>query len=118
MQLVSATVRLGGKVDQEVLKGHEPIKGGMLDGISVAEVAVLRFIHGNDAVTQVQALRQDKRSHQFERKRLQTLYGDTVVDKLFPGVTTKLPISLKDIEIENFEEEVERLDAEKIGEDA
>lgn len=111
MQMVSGTIRLAGKVDHQVFRSEDA-------PMSVAEVAVLRHLHGNDAVVEIRPVRNDKRSHQAERRRLEEFYGEAAVTTLFPGLHTKLPVSMKDIEIEEIEEPAEKLDHEKIeGED-
>jgi len=87
MQLCDATVRLGGSVGHTVEKVN----------LTPAEIAVLRRIHGTDAVLNIYPRRSDKRSQNGERTRLEGLYGAEIVAALFPGEMSKLPTTLKDI---------------------
>jgi hypothetical protein len=87
MELCNATVRLGGSVGHTVEKVD----------LTPPEIAVLRRIHGQDAVINIAPVRMDKRGHAVERARLEQLYGDQVVAEMFPGTMAKLPVMLKDI---------------------
>lgn len=87
MELCNATVRLGGSVGHTVEKVH----------LTPPEIAVLRQIHGQDAVINIAIVHMDKRSHSIERDRLEKLYGPKVVAELFPGTMAKLPVTLKEI---------------------
>jgi hypothetical protein len=61
--------------------------------VSAAEIAVLRHLHGEDAVTAVAPLTMDRRPHGAERERLALLYGQAVVDRLFPP-GSRLPVKV------------------------
>ena len=87
MELCKATVRLGGSVGHTVEKVE----------LTPPEIAVLRHIHGQDAVINILPVRVDKRGHATERARLEGIYGEKVVAELFPGAMAKLPSLLKDI---------------------
>lgn len=89
MQRCSVTVRLSGDVGNTVPK----------TGVSVAEIVVLRAIHGEDAVVDIKATHNDKTPHREERDRLSVIYGRPIVDKIFPGTFAKLPVGLKEIEL-------------------
>lgn len=67
--------------------------------VTASEVAVLRFLHGDDAVTDIEILGQtEKRSHKEERERLAEAYGRQIgerkvavaVNALFPGAASRL----------------------------
>lgn len=87
MELCNATVRLNGSVGHTVEK----------IGLTPPEIAVLRAIHGEDAVVNIQPTRMDKRSHKVERDRLEKLYDPKLIASLFPGAMAQLPVALKDI---------------------
>jgi hypothetical protein len=74
--------------------------------VTVAEIAVLRAIHGADAVRDIQPTFMDKRPHAEERERLMFEYGaardhkdEILVKQLFPGLSP-LPVTFKDIGLE------------------
>lgn len=87
MQRVNCTVRLNGDTGNTVLKSE----------VTVAEVAVLRSIHGNEAVVDIKPVRQCKTPHREERDRLSLIYGAPRVAALFPGMIPRLPVTLDDI---------------------
>lgn len=89
MQRCNCTVRLGGDVNNTVTKTD----------VTPAEIAILLAIHGAGSVVDIKPTRQDKTPHQDERSRLSTTYGQHVLDRLFPGQFTKLPVSLSDISL-------------------
>jgi hypothetical protein len=79
--------------------------------VTVPEIAILRAIHGADAVRDIKPLHMDKRSHSEERQRLLLEYGnakdskdESIFEKLFPGLSP-LPVTFKDIGIDLSEED-------------
>jgi hypothetical protein len=77
-------------------------------GVTVAEIEVLRAIHGEDSVSDVQPVKQDSRKHADELARLRRIYrrklpgpdnsgSKNIVDLIFPGPRPNLPATLKDI---------------------
>lgn len=95
MQRCNVTVRLAGDVGNTVPKTN----------VSVAEIAVLRAIHGDESVVDVKATHNDKTPHRDERDRLSVIYGRPIVDKIFPGTFAKLPVSLREIDLAPVEAE-------------
>ena len=92
MQKVSCFLRLGGDMQNTVPKRD----------ISVAEVAILQHLHGNDAVTEIQRVsNKTGESHAVEIERLRRVYGEKAFAEVFPGRVTTLPVNLKDIGIES-----------------
>lgn len=87
MQVANCNLRLNGDINNEI---HKP-------SVTVAEIAVLRALHGNDSVVNIQPLRNDKREHSGEFERLKLTYGDKIVTSVFPGSYPQLPIYFKDI---------------------
>ncbi len=73
MKLYSAKVRLYGEVKDEV----------QMADITAAEVRVLRSIHGDDAVVDVQEAGNADRNEAQERHRLEGIYGEKTVASLF-----------------------------------
>ncbi|CAB4120920.1 hypothetical protein UFOVP4_11 [uncultured Caudovirales phage] len=76
--------------------------------VTPAEIQVLQAIHGESAVANIQPITMDKRSQTFEWDRLTGIYGrapdglmdagnGALLERLFPGASKKLPVSLKDI---------------------
>lgn len=100
MQRCNCIVRLAGDMQNTVFKS----------GVSPAEIAVLRLIHGGqDTVVDIQPIEMDKTPHRQERDRLIMIYGAGPVDHLFPGVMARLPITLKEIEGPGEDEEAEEI---------
>lgn len=119
MQLCDLEVRLNDSAGHTVLKTDA----------TPAEIVVLQNIHGPSAVVNIRPTKMDKRLSSVEWDRLNLLYGrapdglmdagnGNLLERLFPGATKNLPVSLKDIglghlmnplregkEIENGEDE-------------
>lgn len=103
MQLAHCLLLLGGDAGQTVQKYN----------VTPSEVAVLRLIHGNDSVIDLQVFGSVDRPHMRERARLVEAYGrgmDGVircpaVDQLFPGAAARLFETFA--EIEQFDEDGE-----------
>ena len=101
MKTYSCKVRLGGSVMHEVPK----------DEVTAAEVTILRYIHGDDAVLEIKPVGDIDRSDVAELDRLRETYGQTgdgdvisprkdIVSKLFGiGATAALPKALPGIEL-------------------
>jgi len=92
MYRYSAKIRLGGSVTNEVQKSN----------LSAAEITILRRLHGNDAVSQVEEGVNDNVSHEEERSRLQVTYDrallkvqpPTTFEQLFGHSHQPLPVRL------------------------
>ncbi|API60535.1 hypothetical protein BSL82_15630 [Tardibacter chloracetimidivorans] len=98
MQLCNVEVRLGDSAGHTVRKSD----------VTPAEILVLRAIHGESAVVDINPTKMSKRAQHEEWDRLQRSYGRTpagltdagngsLLEKLFPGAQKNLPVSLKDI---------------------
>lgn len=90
MQLVHCTVNLAGDPRKQVRRVH----------VSVPEVQLLREIHGNDAVIELNYA--GAREGVDELENLKRFYGGkpeiaAMIDKLFPGSRPNLPLMLSDI---------------------
>lgn len=83
MKLYSTKVRLGGSVMHEIRK----------DEVTAAEIAILRILHGNDAVLEIVQIGDAVRDDEEELDRLRAAYdeglhaieprGSVTVDRLF-----------------------------------
>lgn len=84
-------------------------------GVTPAEVAVLRLIHGDDAVNDIQILEGEaltdgkKRTHRQEIARLMDVYGKPTpeggreapaVSRLFPGAAARVFESFEELELD------------------
>lgn len=95
MELANAILNLAGDVNQQVQKW----------GITPAEAAVLRFIHGSDALNDIAVIGTVDRKDTAERERLVQEYGrgengqvrSKAVEALFPGLGSRLPNSFEDL---------------------
>lgn len=101
MQICDCDVRLSGDQLHRVRKR-----------VTVAEIYVLRQLHGADAVVNITPVKQDKRSHQEEIERLRRKYrrpiqninpngSGNIVDSLFGGPSPNVPVNLADIGVEH-----------------
>lgn len=94
MQFVNCFVRLNGSVENEVARRD----------ISVAEVSVLRALHGADAVVKIEALdKRDVNARAVKDHLMSTYSSDNsrkVVEGLFPGMYPKIPETLGDVGLE------------------
>lgn len=99
MQICSVTVRLRGDITQE--------RTGKL--VTVAEIPILRHIHGEDSVLNIQPAGRSKTSRAEEIERLKIEYGPELFATVYTGWQPKLAESLEDIGI-NPEREAKALD--------
>lgn len=86
---------------------------------TAAEIAVLREIHGDDAVNDIEPIDEIKRSSREERSRLLAIYGGAkypnqkpIVESMFPGVAARVFETLGELELdESFFKATGRLKA-------
>ncbi|CDZ55099.1 hypothetical protein [Neorhizobium galegae] len=98
MQIANIMLALGGDSGNTVPKY----------GVTAAEVAVLRLIHGDEAVTSIEPTGEDKRGHRQEIGRLTELYGRLqpngrrsapAVDALFPGAAARVFETFEELDL-------------------
>ena len=101
MQTANCFVYLGGDKGNSV-----PVSGA-----TASEIAVLRVIHGDDAVHDIEPAGEVKISHRAERSRLLEKYGarrpdrpngepfSEAVELLFPGAAARLFDTLEDLDL-------------------
>ena len=108
MQLANALLALAGDVGNTVPKF----------GVTPSEVAVLRFIHGEDAVTDIEVLDAEvQRSSREERERLSHAYGanegerrvSRAVEALFPGIAARVFDNFEEMELDDSLFKAERV---------
>lgn len=80
MKLFSAKVRIMGQVQDEVSKTN----------VTQAEIVVLKSIHGDDAVSEIKLTDEVERDEAKERERLEMIYGDAVIGKLFGAPVARI----------------------------
>jgi hypothetical protein len=106
MELANAMLNIGSDGSAIVFK----------ENLTPAEVAVLRVIHGDDAVTEIEILDADAvnefgkpRTHRQEIARLNEIYGRNLpeggrsapaVERLFPGAAARVFESFEEIELD------------------
>lgn len=80
------------------------------EGLTASEIAVLRIVHGPDAVFDIEPAGEIERSHREERARLKAAYvpgegvragGGTTdpVETLFPGAAARMFMTLDELEL-------------------
>lgn len=99
MQLASILLNLAGDAGNQVPKYN----------VTPSEVAVLRILHGDDAVNDIEIIGDEKRSSKAERERLLQVYAQPqpdgsrrspAIDMLFPGVAARLYENFDEMELE------------------
>jgi hypothetical protein len=73
---------------------QQVVHRGLFSPVSWPEIEILRFIHGEDAVTEVKPFARIDQRPRDERDRLVQIYGAEPVERCFPGRSTR------DIEME------------------
>jgi hypothetical protein len=86
MQTAQAEILLHGNISSTVVRIVTP-----------AEIPLLRHIHGDDAVINIEAKDNIKRTNAEEVERLKGFYGDELFAKVFPGALPKLPETLVEV---------------------
>lgn len=95
-----------------IIGGTAPVLNSVVkEGVTPAEVIVLRALHGADAVRNIKVYKTDRRSHSEEYARLRDLYNEPfdpnseerIFEKIFPASPMiKLPVSFKDIGVDVY----------------
>jgi hypothetical protein len=93
MEHANVEIRLAGSLENTVRKE-----------VSAPEIAVLKALHGHDAVVNIKKSRTASVELGVERARLEKNYGEAVIGRFFPGVTAKLPSTLAEVGVEVPEE--------------
>lgn len=98
MQTANVMVAIGGDAGHTVPKY----------GVTAAEIAVLRSIHGDEAVFDIEPVGEVKVSHRDERTRLKLLYGRamdgdnrSIVEGLYPGAAARLFDTIDELELDD-----------------
>jgi hypothetical protein len=92
MEYANTEIRIGGSLENTVIKE-----------VSAPEIAVLRAIHGSDALVNTSKSRTDLDVNaRVERERLAKIYGGEILSKLFPGALGVIPTRLEEVGIEGF----------------
>jgi hypothetical protein len=113
MQRANCLVSLGGDHGNTVPKNL----------CTAAEIAVLREIHGDDAVNEIEPVDDIARSNREERGRLLAIYGAAkyqdqkpIVESMFPGVAARVFETLDELELdESFFKPTGRLKARPVS---
>lgn len=78
MHLCSAYIALGGDTNNVVYRGPD-------NPVSWPEIGVIQFIHGEEAVYNIELVDEREVSRSAEKQRLADLYGVVNVEHLYPG---------------------------------
>jgi hypothetical protein len=96
MEIANVLVALGGDTGNTVPKYE----------VTAAEVAVLRSIHGDQAVLDIEPTGTVERSNREERSRLKSLYGNardgsqnSIVEMLYPGAAARVFETFEELEL-------------------
>lgn len=88
MDRCACMIALGGDIMNIVARGDDN------DAVSWPEVQVLRVIHGQSAVTDVKPIFKEDTTPAEEKARLAELYGEELIDKIFPGVSPMMQLEI------------------------
>lgn len=103
MEYAQATIRLAGSLLNTVEKE-----------VSAPEIAILRAVHGGqDTVVNIKLTRTDNISSKDERNRLEFIYNKELIEKLYPGVMGKLPLTLAEVGVESEDATAKEAKAKK-----
>lgn len=97
MQIANILLSLGGDHGNTIPKF----------AVTAAEIAVLRAIHGDEAVNDIEPLGDVKRSNREERARIGAIYGQakipdtkqSIVESLFPGAAARVFETLEELDL-------------------
>ena len=78
MHICTAYIMLGGDQGSVVYRGPD-------NPVSWPEVGVLQTLHGEDCVFNIEVIDEVVRHRAAEKLRLQRIYGDGVVEAIYPG---------------------------------
>lgn len=116
MQTANILLSLGGDHGNQISKF----------GVTAAEIAVLRAIHGDESVQEVEPIGDIKRTNRQERERLAAIYGGAknaeqqrIVETMFPGVAARVFEKIEELELDpSFFKATGRLTAKDVVERA
>ena len=94
MQIALAEILLNGNLQHSTVRV-----------VSAPEILILRNIHGNDAVINVNESANLERTNAEEIDRLKLYFGADVFSKVFPGSMPKLPTTFAEVGVE-FENDI------------
>jgi hypothetical protein len=98
MQIANIMLRLGGDEGNTISKF----------AVTPAEIAVLRVIHGENSVYDIEPIGEIDRTDRYERQRLAEIYGQRqadgtslakAVDSLFPGAAARVFHELEELDL-------------------
>lgn len=98
MQILNCLLALGGDSDNVIPKFN----------VTPSEIALLRAIHGEDAISDIKVVGEEKRSGRDERARLEHLYARQMPDgtrrspelnNLFPGIAARLFETIDELDL-------------------
>ena len=78
MHICTAYIMLGGDQGSVVYRGPD-------NPVSWPEIGVLQTIHGQDCVYNIEVIEEVTRHRAAEKLRLQRIYGDGIVEAIYPG---------------------------------
>jgi hypothetical protein len=93
MEHANVEIRLAGSLENTVRKE-----------VSAPEIAVIKALHGHDAVVNIKKSRVSPIDQAAERSILERKYGEETIARFFPGVASKLPTTLAEVGVEVQEE--------------
>lgn len=93
MHLCTAIVAIAGDVGQQVYRTP-------FTPISLPEVNVLRYLHGDSAVQHIKPFADVQQTARDERDRLARIYGAVVGEAVYPGYSPNMDMTLIDAELD------------------
>jgi hypothetical protein len=94
MHFCTAYIAIGNDQEQRAHR-HE------FNPVSFPEVDLLRYLHGESAVTEVVPFARVEQSPRDERMRLVLIYGEKVVEPVYPGRNPGMVMELPDVTLKD-----------------
>jgi hypothetical protein len=94
MHICTAYIMLGGDHGSVVYRGPD-------NPVSWPEVGVLQVLHGEESVFNIEVIDELTRHRSAEKLRLQRLYGDQIVEAIYPGRSPTIEMQVPGYEPKN-----------------
>ncbi len=87
MHICTAHVMVGGDIANVMVRGR-------FNPLTWPEIGVLQFIHGEEAVFNVEPIKSAKVNASQEKQRLASIYGAAIVEQLYPGKSPVMELDM------------------------
>lgn len=92
MHFCSAKIALADDITQIVVRGH-------FNPVSWPEIDVIRAIHGESAVTEVEPFAEVQQNARDEKVRLAGIYGGEMIESVYPGRNPQMELNAPGVKL-------------------